>query len=70
MCTTGTSTKSSGLDAAIDRALEAKAQGEAVSIGCGTAVALLERLGLRGIVPETLTDQTSAAILFGYYPEG
>ena len=61
-----------GLDAAIDRALEAKAQGEAVSIGwCGTAVALLERLEARGIVPETLTDQTSAHDpLWGYYPEG
>jgi len=61
-----------GLDAAIDRALEAKAQGEAVSIGwCGTAVALLERLEGRGIVPETLTDQTSAHDpLWGYYPEG
>ena len=61
-----------GLDAAIDRALEAKAQGEAVSIGwCGTAVALLERLETRGIVPETLTDQTSAHDpLWGYYPEG
>ena len=61
-----------GLDAAIDRALEAKAQGEAVSIGwCGTAVSLLERLEARGIVPETLTDQTSAHDpLWGYYPEG
>ena len=61
-----------GLDAAIDRALEAKSQAEAVSIGwCGTAVALLERLEGRGIVPETLTDQTSAHDpLWGYYPEG
>ena len=61
-----------GLDAAIDRALAAKAQEEAVSIGwCGTAVALLERLEVRGIVPETLTDQTSAHDpLWGYYPEG
>ncbi len=61
-----------GLDAAIDRSLEAKAQGEAVSIGwCGTAVSLLERLEARGIVPETLTDQTSAHDpLWGYYPEG
>ena len=61
-----------GLDAAIDRALEAKVQSEAVSIGwCGTAVSLLERLEARGIVPETLTDQTSAHDpLWGYYPEG
>ncbi len=61
-----------GLDAAIDRALEAKAQEQAVSIGwCGTAVSLLERLEARGIVPETLTDQTSAHDpLWGYYPEG
>ena len=58
------------LDAAIDRALEAKGQGEALSIGvvCN-AVHLLERLVERNIVPDTLTDQTSAHDpLIGYWP--
>lgn len=59
------------LDAAIDRALEAKANKEAISIGVTcNAVDLLERLVARQIVPDTLTDQTSAHdALVGYFPE-
>ena len=58
------------LDDAIDRALEAKTSGAAVSIGwLGNAVDLLERLLERNITPDTLTDQTSAHDpLNGYYP--
>ncbi|RYZ48237.1 MAG: urocanate hydratase, partial [Chitinophagaceae bacterium] len=62
--------KQSDIDAAIDRALEAKAAGKAISIGvvCN-AVHLLERLVERRIVPDTLTDQTSAHDpLIGYWP--
>jgi urocanate hydratase len=58
------------IDEAIDRALQAKKTGEAVSIGvvCN-AVHLLERLIERRIVPDTLTDQTSAHDpLIGYWP--
>ena len=58
------------IDAAIDRALEARRKGEALSIGvlCN-AVHLLERLIERQIVPDTLTDQTSAHDpLIGYWP--
>lgn len=58
------------IDAAIDRALEAKKNGEAVSIGvlCN-AVHLLERLVERNLIPDTLTDQTSAHDpLIGYWP--
>jgi urocanate hydratase len=58
------------IDEAIDHALEAKKSGRAVSIGvvCN-AVHLLERLIQRNIVPETLTDQTSAHDpLIGYWP--
>ena len=58
------------IDQGIDRALAAKERGEALSIGvlCN-AVELLERLIERGIVPDTLTDQTSAHDpLIGYYP--
>lgn len=58
------------LDAAIDRALEAKAKGEAISIGVhANAVHLLARLLERKVVPDTLTDQTSAHDpLIGYVP--
>ncbi len=58
------------LDAAIDRALAARDAGEAVSIGVvANAVELLEALLARGIVPDVLTDQTSAHDeLQGYVP--
>lgn len=58
------------IDDAIDRALEAKQKGEALSIAvlCN-AVHLLERLIERKIIPDTLTDQTSAHDpLIGYVP--
>ncbi len=60
------------LDKAIDLALEFKRKGENKSIGviC-TAVQLLKRLKERNIVPDVLTDQTSAHDpLIGYLPEG
>ncbi len=60
------------LDKAIDLALEFKAKGENKSIGviC-TAVKMLQRLIERNIVPDVLTDQTSAHDpLVGYLPEG
>ena len=58
------------IDAAIDAALKYKAAGKAISIGvlCN-AVYLLQRLIERNIVPDTLTDQTSAHDpLVGYIP--
>ena len=60
------------LDAAIDRALRARDAGEAISIGVvANAVELLEALIKRGIVPDVLTDQTSAHDeLHGYVPTG
>ena len=57
-------------DEAIDKALEYKTKGIAKSIGvlCN-AVHLLERLVERKIVPDTVTDQTSAHDpLIGYWP--
>lgn len=60
------------LDQAIDAAMHACRNGLALSIGviC-TAVDLLERLMERGIVPEVLTDQTSAHDpMVGYIPQG
>jgi urocanate hydratase len=58
------------LDEAIDRALEAKKNKKALSIGVHcNAVDLLERLLDRNIIPDTLTDQTSAHDpLIGYWP--
>ena len=58
------------IDEAIDRAMDAKQKGEALSIGvlCN-AVNLLQRLKQRQIIPDTLTDQTSAHDpLIGYIP--
>lgn len=60
------------IDKAIDHALALKAKGEAKSIGviC-TAVDLLQRLIDRNIIPDVLTDQTSAHDpLVGYLPQG
>ncbi len=60
------------LDVAIDRAMELRQRGEGISVGVlANAIDLLQRLSERGIVPETLTDQTSAHDpLEGYYPAG
>lgn len=62
--------KFTDIDAAIDRAVLAKERGEALSIGVlGNAVKLLQRLLERNIIPDTLTDQTSAHDpLIGYIP--
>jgi urocanate hydratase len=60
------------LDAGIDAALEARDRRQAVSIAVeGNAVDLLERMIARGVVPDVLTDQTSAHDnLHGYVPHG
>lgn len=60
------------IDEAIDRAVIAKQNGENLSIGvvCN-AVDLLERMLERNVIPEVLTDQTSAHDpLVGYFPQG
>ena len=60
------------IDEAIDRAVQAKKDGEALSIGvlCN-AIDLLERMIARNIIPDVLTDQTSAHDpLNGYLPQG
>ncbi len=60
------------IKAAVDRALQAKEKGEAVSIGvCCNVVDLLQYLIDNTIQIDTLTDQTSAHDeLIGYFPEG
>src|SRR3569833_1952841 len=58
------------IDEAIDKAMEARSKGQAMSIGvlCN-AVHLLERMVERNCIPDTLTDQTSAHDpLIGYWP--
>jgi urocanate hydratase len=62
--------KMDDIDAAIDRAEEARRRGEVLSIGVRcNAVDLLERLIKRNCIPDTLTDQTSAHDpLIGYWP--
>jgi urocanate hydratase len=58
------------LDEAIEKAVQAKKEKKAISIGiCCNAVDLLERLLEKNIIPDTLTDQTSAHDpLIGYWP--
>jgi urocanate hydratase len=58
------------IDEAIDKAQQFKTRGEGISIGVKcNAVHLLERLLERNIIPDTLTDQTSAHDpLIGYWP--
>jgi urocanate hydratase len=58
------------LDEAIDQAVQAKKDKKTISIGVHcNAVDLLERLLNRNIIPDTLTDQTSAHDpLIGYWP--
>jgi urocanate hydratase len=60
------------LDEALLMAQDAKAKGEALSIGLlGNASEILPKMASRGIVPDLLTDQTSAHDpLHGYLPEG
>ncbi len=62
----------SDIDEAIAWSLDAKANGERISIGvCCNVVDLLQRLIDKNITPDTLTDQTSAHDeLIGYFPEG
>lgn len=60
------------IDKGIDAALSAKAANTPLSIGIAcNAVDLLKRLLVRNIIPDTLTDQTSAHdALVGYFPAG
>ena len=60
------------LDAALDRVAAATAAGEAVSIGlAGNCAEILPEIARRDVVPDVLTDQTSAHdALHGYVPAG
>ncbi|MDX1421354.1 MAG: urocanate hydratase, partial [Rubricoccaceae bacterium] len=60
------------LDRALDAVLDAKAKGEALSVGLvGNIAEVLPALVRRDVVPDVLTDQTSAHDLrLGYLPAG
>ncbi len=63
---------SDNLEEAMTWAEEARAVGEAKSIGLiGNAAEILPELVIRGVVPDVVTDQTSAHDpLYGYIPTG
>ena len=60
------------LDAALDAVLDAKARGTALSVGLvGNAAEVMPELVRRGVIPDVVTDQTSAHDLrVGYLPVG
>jgi urocanate hydratase len=64
--------KASSLDQALDLVLRAKERKEALSVGLvGNCAEVLPDLLRRGVVPDLLTDQTSAHdALHGYVPAG
>jgi len=64
--------KTHSLDEALAWIAEAKASGEALSVGLvGNAATVLPELVRRGVTPDVLTDQTSAHdTLNGYVPRG
>ncbi|HVQ29499.1 MAG TPA: urocanate hydratase [Vicinamibacteria bacterium] len=64
--------KSTSLDDALARARQAQAEGRALSIGLlGNAADVLPELLRRGVIPDLVTDQTSAHDpLNGYVPNG
>ncbi|MDE3171996.1 MAG: urocanate hydratase [Gemmatimonadota bacterium] len=64
--------KAHTLDEALTLVMEARSAGRALSVGLvGNAAELLPELVARGIVPDALTDQTSAHdTLNGYVPAG
>jgi urocanate hydratase len=63
---------STDLDDALKRCLKAKEKGEALSVGLvGNAAVVFPEILKRGIIPEIVTDQTSAHdALYGYVPGG
>ncbi|MEX0905361.1 MAG: urocanate hydratase [Balneolaceae bacterium] len=64
--------KCTDLEEALEKVTNAKAKGEALSVGLvGNVAEVLPELLTRGVIPDVLTDQTSAHDLqLGYIPAG
>ncbi|PKD42593.1 urocanate hydratase [Rhodohalobacter barkolensis] len=64
--------KCTDLDDALDKVMNAKADGKALSVGLvGNVAEVLPELMHKGVIPDVLTDQTSAHDLrLGYIPAG
>jgi urocanate hydratase len=64
--------KCTDLEDALDKVMNAKANGEALSVGLvGNVAEVLPELMHKGVIPDVLTDQTSAHDLqLGYIPAG
>jgi urocanate hydratase len=60
------------LDSALARIEEARAKGEGLSVGLvGNAAEIYPEIAARGIIPDIVTDQTSAHdLVYGYIPIG
>lgn len=60
------------LDAALETIADAQARGAAISVGLvGNAAEIYPEIAKRGIVPDIVTDQTSAHdLVYGYVPKG
>jgi urocanate hydratase len=60
------------LDAALAMIAEAKAERRGLSVGlCGNAADVFSEIFRRGIIPDVVTDQTSAHdLVYGYIPSG
>ncbi len=65
-------TRAPDLDSAMSMLREAQSSGRALSVGlCANAADVFPELQARGIVPDVVTDQTSAHdLLYGYVPAG
>lgn len=64
--------KAETLDEALALIREAQAQKSGLSVGlCGNAADIYEEILARGIIPDVVTDQTSAHdLIYGYVPSG
>ncbi|WP_274626749.1 urocanate hydratase [Arvimicrobium flavum] len=65
-------TKAGSLDEALDMIRKAQAEKKALSVGlCGNAADIFPEILTRGIIPDVVTDQTSAHdLVYGYVPAG
>jgi urocanate hydratase len=65
-------TKAGSLDEALAMIRSAQAEKRALSVGlCGNAAGIYPEIASRGVVPDVVTDQTSAHdLVYGYVPAG